>query len=212
MDVLNELKKAKLVAIMRGIPSDKAVETVEAMKKGGVYCCEVTFNQKTTDHSETLKSIELIKKTFGDEVLVGAGTVLTVEQVELAHKAGAAYMISPDTNPEVIKRTKELGCISIPGAMTPTEIMTAWNCGADIVKVFPAGDLGTSYIKAISAPISHVPLIAVGGVNTKNARDFLDAGYIGLGIGSALANKKLVEAGKFDEITKVAEEYAAAVK
>ena len=212
MDILNELKKAKLVAIMRGIPSEKAVETVEAMKKGGIYCCEVTFDQKAADYSETLKSIELIKKTFGDEVLVGAGTVLTVEQVELAFKAGAAYMISPDTNPEDIKRTKELGAVSIPGAMTPTEIMTAWNCGADIVKVFPAGDLGTSYIKAISAPISHVPLIAVGGVNTKNARDFLDAGYIGLGIGSALANKKLVEAGKFDEITKVAEEYAAAVK
>jgi len=211
MDVLTELQQAKLVAIMRGIHSDKVIETVVAMKKGGIYCCEVTFDQRSNDFSETLKSIELIIKTFGDEVLVGAGTVLTVEQVDLAFKAGAAYIISPDTNPDVIKRTKELGMISIPGAMTPTEISSAWNSGADIVKVFPAGDLGTDYIKAISAPLSHVPLLAVGGVNTNNAREFLDIGCVGLGIGSALANKKLIEAGKFDEITKVAKEYIAAI-
>jgi len=212
MDIIGKLREAKLVAIMRGIPVEYVCKTVEAMKKGGVYCCEVTFDQKSKDNFNTLKSIELIKDTFGDDVLVGAGTVLTPQQAVDAYSAGAAYMISPDMNPAVIQKTKELGAVSIPGAMTPTEIMSAWNYGADVVKVFPAGDLGVGYIKSISAPISHVPLIAVGGVNEKNAKDFLDAGCVGLGIASALANAKRVIAGEFDKITEVAKIYADAVK
>ncbi|MBR7082163.1 MAG: bifunctional 4-hydroxy-2-oxoglutarate aldolase/2-dehydro-3-deoxy-phosphogluconate aldolase [Oscillospiraceae bacterium] len=210
MDAFERIKKAKLVAIIRGVPEEKVLKTVEAMKRGGVSCCEVTFDQRADDFSYTARAIERIRRAFGDEITVGAGTVLTAEQVEIAYDAGAVYIISPDVNAEVIKRTKELGMVSIPGAMTPTEITAAWRLGADIVKVFPAGELGAGYIKAVATPISHVPLLAVGGIGVKNARNFLDAGCIGVGVSSTIVNRARIDAGDFDAITKIAREYVDA--
>ncbi len=212
MDILKELKQAKLVSIMRGVPVDEVVNTVKAMQAGGIKCIEVTFDARSEDLTPTLKSIELIRTTFGDSVLVGAGTVLNVRQVNAAFDAGALYMISPNTDVDVIAETKRLGCVSIPGALTPTEAMTAWNAGADFVKMFPAGVLGTGYIKAVCAPLSHIPFLAVGGINEKNARDFIEAGCVGLGIGDALANKKLIAAHDFARITEIAKAYVDAVK
>ena len=132
--------------------------------------------------------------------------------MELAAKAGAKYIISPDVNVEVIRRTRELGLVSMPGAMTPSEVMTAHNAGADYVKLFPAGELGTSYVKAIRAPISHVKLLAVGGINEKNVADYMAAGMCGAGVGDNLANKKWIEAGEFHKITETARELLAAAK
>jgi 2-dehydro-3-deoxyphosphogluconate aldolase/(4S)-4-hydroxy-2-oxoglutarate aldolase len=137
---------------------------------------------------------------------VGAGTVTSVELAELAHSAGAKFIISPDSNPAVIRRTKELGMVSLPGALTPSEAMIAHNAGADFVKLFPISDLGVGYVKAVRAPLSHIDFMAVGGVNTDNLKSFLDAGCVGAGIGGCLVNKKWVEAGEFDKITQVAEE------
>lgn len=207
-NVMEMILKEKIVAIIRGIHSNYIIDTVTALVNGGIHCVEVTFNAKSEEASrDTLLSIRKIKEHFGDEVAVGAGTVLTVENVEDAFEAGAEFMISPNSNKEVIRKTKELGLISIPGAVTPTEIIEAYEMGADIVKLFPAATLGLGYIKAVTGPINHIPLTAVGGVNAENAKDFIEAGCVGVSVGGNLVNRKLIEAGSFDEITKLAKEY-----
>jgi len=124
--------------------------------------------------------------------------------LELAKNAGAQFIVSPDTNEKVIRATVEGGMVSMPGAMTATEVLTAYSYGADFVKLFPIGNLGSSYVKAISAPINHVRLLAVGGVNENNIKEFLDAGAVGAGVGGNLVNKKWIAAGEFDKITDLA--------
>ena len=138
---------------------------------------------------------------------VGAGTVLNVSQVEAAHSAGAEFVVSPNTNAAVIKRTKELGMLSIPGAMTPTEILSAHELGADLVKLFPTASLGLRYVKDIMEPISHVKIIATAGINEENLRDFLDAGIAGAGICGRLTDRKLIEQGNWEEFTRRAETF-----
>ncbi|MFH5835918.1 bifunctional 4-hydroxy-2-oxoglutarate aldolase/2-dehydro-3-deoxy-phosphogluconate aldolase [Proteiniclasticum sp. C24MP] len=210
-NVMEMILKEKIVAIIRGIHSDYIVDTVAALVNGGIHCVEVTFNAKSEEASrDTLLAIRKIREHFGDEVAVGAGTVLTVDNVVDAYEAGAEFMISPNSNRDVISKTKELGLISIPGAVTPTEIIDAYEMGADIVKLFPAATLGLGYIKAVTGPINHIPLTAVGGVNAENAKDFIEAGCVGVSVGGNLVNRKLIEAGRFDEITLLAKEYKLA--
>lgn len=211
--VLNKILEGKIVAIVRGISSDKIVDLVEAMVKGGVNCVEVTFDQSSEEGKQnTLKAIKAIADNFGDRVCVGAGTVMTVEQVRQAVEVGAEYIISPNIDPEVIAETKRLDKVSIPGAFTPTETAYAYSLGADIVKLFPAGILGTAYIKALKAPLKHIPVTAVGGVNPSNCAEFVKAGCVGVGVGGNLVSADLVNAGKFDEITAVAKAYTDALK
>jgi len=210
-NTMNMILDSKIIAIIRGISSDKMIDTVQALKDGGIVCVEVTFNAKSEEISrDTLKSISMIKEHFGDSIAVGAGTVLTVQDVRQAAGAGAEYMISPNTNEAVIHETKRLGLISIPGAVTPTEIIHAYDVGADIVKLFPAAALGLEYIKALTGPITHIPLTAVGGVNAENAHAFIQAGCVGVSVGGNLVNKKLIEAGDFEAIKKLAQEYKIA--
>lgn len=205
---LEMILDSKLVAISRGIHSDKIIPTVRALKAGGIRCVEVTFSAKSEEESrDTLRAIALLKQEFGDSIALGAGTVLTPLQVNAAAEAGAAYIISPDSNEEVIKETKKLGLVSIPGALTPTEVIRAHNLGADIVKLFPAASLGMGYIKALLGPITHIPITAVGGVNAQNAQDFIDIGCVGVSVGGNLVNKQLVDAGDFDAIRALAAEY-----
>lgn len=211
--VLNTILEKKIIAIVRGIPTDSIVELGEAMYRGGVCCIEVTFDQ-TSDETkkETLRSISLLSERLGDRCCIGAGTVMTPEQVRLAADAGAKYIISPNTDPLVIAETKKLGLISIPGAMTPTEAAYAYSVGADIVKLFPAGILGPAYIKALRAPLKHIPFTAVGGINAANCVEFFKAGCVGIGVGGNLVSAKLVAESRFDEITKTALEYTEAIK
>ena len=212
-EVLDRILEGKIVAIVRGIPSDEIVGLAEALVKGGISCIEVTFDQSSAEKArDTLKAISNMRQALGDRVCVGAGTVMSVEQVEAAATAGAEYMISPNTNAAVIKRTKELNKVSIPGAMTPSEVAEAYEQGADIVKMFPAGILGCAYIKAVKAPLKHIPVTAVGGVNPGNCADFIRAGAVGVGVGGNLVSPQLVREGRFEEITAIARSYTDALK
>ena len=204
-NVIETIKKEKLIAIVRGIAPEKCLKVAGALYAGGFRLVEITIDQKTPDSwATTAAAIKAISEAYSGTMEVGAGTVTSVELVELAASAGAKYIISPDTNIDVIKRTRELGLVSMPGALTPTEILTAYNNGADFVKLFPIANLGSAYVKAVRAPISHVPMMAVGGVNETNLREYLDLGMCGAGIGGNLVNKKWVENGEFEKITEVA--------
>ena len=173
---------------------------------------EVTFDQSdTAAHAQTAAAIHAIKAHMGERMLVGAGTVTTPSLVEMAKEAGAEYIVSPDIRPAVIERTRELGMVSLPGALTPTEINNAYDAGADFVKVFPAAQLGPAYIKAVRGPLNHIPLLAVGGVNEKNIADFIKAGCCGAGVGGNLVNKQWIAAGEWDRITALAKEFVEAV-
>lgn len=211
-EVFKRILDEKIVAIVRGIPSSKIVGLATALEKGGVTCIEVTFDQSSEEKArDTLAAIKAIKEQLGDRICVGAGTVMTPGQVRLAVEAGAEYMISPNVDEDVIRETKRLDKVSIPGAMTATEVAFAYKCGADIVKMFPAGILGTGYIKAVKAPLKHIPVTAVGNVTVENCADFIKAGAVGVGVGGNLVSAKLVDEGKFDEITAAAKAYVEAI-
>ena len=192
---------------------EKVLPIAEALYRGGIRFIEVTFDLKSPENfAATTRAIRSISDRFGSDMLAGAGTVVSAELVEMACDAGALYIISPNTDESVIRRTKEKGMVSIPGALTPSECLIAHNAGADFIKLFPAGELGAGYIKALAAPLGHLRLLAVGGVNEKNIPDFLKAGVIGFGIGSELTNKAWIEAGEFQKITELAKRYVQAVK
>lgn len=206
--VLKEIEKDRIVAILRGLTAEEAVKTAEAFGAGGLKLIEVTFDQKAgPDYSSTLDAIRGIRALEETGVLVGAGTVLSPTQVDLACDAGAQYIITPNTDPEVILRAVERGMVVISGAMTPSEAVQAYKAGADYVKIFPAEVLGAPYIKAIHAPLSHIPLLAVGGVNENNMKEFLDAGAVGFGIGGNLVRKAWIKAGEYEKLTDLAALY-----
>ena len=212
MTPLEYVQKRKIVAIVRGLSPQYLVRLGHALEEGGIGLMEVTYNQRAPETwKDTAAGIEAVGKEFGDRLLVGAGTVITLEQVSMTCNAGGRYLVTPCTQPEIIRAGKALGLGLYPGALTPTEILTAYNAGADAVKVFPAGNLGPGYIKAVRAPLAHIPLMAVGGVNEKNAADFMRAGCVGLGVGGNLVNKDWIENGEWDKITALAKEFMKAV-
>ena len=210
--VIAEIIKGKLIAIVRGMAEDQIVPIAKAIRAGGITMLEVTFNQADPgSFAATARAISAIRKTFGDAGYAGAGTVLTIQQLEMAAEAGAQYIISPDANPEIIMKTREIGLVSIPGAMTPSECAAAHNTGADFVKLFPLGNLGAGYLKAIRAPLSHIKFLGVGGISEKNVGEYLAAGAVGFGVGGNLVNKEWISEGRFDLITELAVKYVEAV-
>ena len=206
-ELIARIREEKLIAICRGVEASQCLRVAEALWEGGFRFVEITFDQRRPESWQTTAdAIAAVAGQFRGRMEAGAGTVVSVPLAELAAQAGARYIISPDVNPAVIRRTKELGLISMPGALTPTEAMTAVEAGADFVKLFPISELGVGYVKALRAPLSHIDFMAVGGVNAENLRAFLDAGCVGAGIGGCLVNRKWIEAGEFDKITRMAAE------
>ncbi len=202
MDIKELVLHDKVIVIVRRIYGDTLLKLAEAMCNGGIHLMELTFDQSNPDCiTATGESIAQLKERFGTEMHFGAGTVLNHDQVAAAKQAGCEYIISPNVNADVIKCTKELGLVSIPGAMTPSEILTAHDLGADFVKLFPAGYLGIPYIKDVRAPISHVKLVATGGVKEENFADFLKAGMIGAGISGRLTDKTCIAENNYAELT-----------
>ena len=208
MTTFDKILAGGIITIIRGLSPDCAEKTVEAIHAGGLHLAEITFDQ-TAPPKVTADIIRTLSRQFEGKVLIGAGTVMTLEQLHAAYNAGAAYIISPNADSSVIREKKRLGLLSMPGAYTATEVARCYAEGADIVKVFPSDSAGPGYIKALRGPLHHIPLAAVGGVNLDNIRDFFDAGACCVGIGSNIVSKQAVQAGDFDRIRLLAAAYAA---
>ena len=211
--IIDLIEQEKIIAIVRGAEPEQCKAVAQALYAGGIRLMEITYDQRRPETWQaTANTIGALAREYEGRMFVGAGTVTSPELVELTAKAGGAFIISPDTDVAVIKKTRELGLVSMPGAMTPSEIKTAHNAGADFVKLFPVGSLGAGYLKAVKAPLSHIKLMAVGGVNEENAAEFLKAGAAGLGVGGNLAKKAWIEAGEFEKLTAAAKALVEAVR
>ena len=211
--IINAVNAEGLIVIVRGIEREKLIPLAEAMYAGGVRLLELTFSANgSVSDEETAENIKMLAEHFSGRMLIGAGTVLCEKQVELTAKAGGKFIISPDVCPEVIKKTREMGLVSMPGALTPTEIQTAHKCGADFVKVFPAGNLGVDYMKSIMAPLSHIKMLAVGGINLDTLPAYKKIGVAGFGLSSNIIDKKKVDEGDFLAITALAKKYVDLIK
>lgn len=211
--LIEEIENEKIIVIVRGVERNKLIPIAEAIYRGGIKFLEITYsaNGEVSDE-ETKENIRLLANHFGGRMHIGAGTVLTEKQAELTKQAGGEFVISPDTNPKVIKRTKELGMVSMPGALTPSEIQLAHISGADFVKLFPVSNLGIDYVRAVKAPLSHIRLLAVGGVDLSNIPGYLDIGVCGFGIGSNIVSGKLIGQNDYKGLEELAKKYVSAVK
>lgn len=206
-EIVKILLEARVTAIVRGIPAEALVKTADALLEGGVRCIEVTF-----DTPGAVEMIRTLKEKYAGRMLVGAGTVLDTETCRTAILAGADFILSPTLNTEVIRMCNRYGRAAVPGVMTPTEILTALEAGADIVKVFPAGALGAAYIKDVKGPLKQACIMAVGGVSLENTTDLFRAGASCVGVGSNLVSKALIQSGSFDGITERAKAFTEAAK
>lgn len=202
MSDLMRIKEGGIVAIIRGQQSEKIVPIIEALWKGGIRTVEVT-----ADTPGVTTAIEEAVKTFGNEMFIGAGTVLDPETAKQVIQSGAKFIISPTVNPETIRLTKRYGALSIPAAMTPTEILTAFEAGSDIIKVFPAGSLGPSYIKDLKGPLPQIPLLPTGGVTLENMEAYFQAGASAVGIGGSLVSGNMRD-DELSSLTSRAKLYA----
>ena len=200
LEQMQQIEACGIVAIIRANSADELIEAAAAIHAGGVDVIEVTM---TTPNA--LQVINDVSTTYGDTVLVGAGSVLDAETARAVMLAGADFVVSPVTKPDVIEICNRYGKVVIPGAFTPTEILMAWETGADYVKVFPSSGVGADYIKDVKAPLPQIPLVPTGGINAENAADFISAGATALGVGSALVNNQLIAAGEIATLTERAE-------
>jgi 2-dehydro-3-deoxyphosphogluconate aldolase/(4S)-4-hydroxy-2-oxoglutarate aldolase len=207
-DVLKKVAEVGLMPVVRAQSSDEAMKVVDAIREGGVPVLEITMTVPGA-----IGLMEQMARRFGKEVVLGAGTVLDPETARACILSGAAFVVSPALNRATIEMCRRYSVAVLPGALTPTEVLTAWEAGADVVKVFPCGALGgASYIKSLKAPLPHVEMIPTGGVSVKTAADFIKAGSMALGVGADLVDTKAIREGNARAVTEKAREYVRLVQ
>lgn len=207
-DVLARIREVGLVPVIRAESADEAAQAIDAIRAGGVPILEITMTVPGA-----VRLIEDVSRRYGTEAVVGAGTVLDAETARACILAGARFVVSPSLNLETIACCRRYGVAVLPGALTPTEVVTAWQAGADMVKVFPCGAVGgASYIRALKAPLPQIDLVPTGGVSLQTAADFIKAGATALGVGADLVDMKALREGQGALITAKARELVAVVR
>jgi 2-dehydro-3-deoxyphosphogluconate aldolase / (4S)-4-hydroxy-2-oxoglutarate aldolase len=205
-DVLEWIKQQGLLAVIRGPSVELTIRMVEALVAGGVKGIEITYS---TPNAEVVV-IEL-KKKFGEEILLGMGTLTQPQQVESAKAAGAFFLVSPICEPSLLKTMAASGLVTMAGALTPTEVFQAYSLGSDVVKIFPGSLTGPSYIKALKGPFPYIPMMPTGGVSEGNVKEWFTAGVVAVGAGSELCPPALAKEGRFDEITRKAASFVKVI-
>jgi 2-dehydro-3-deoxyphosphogluconate aldolase/(4S)-4-hydroxy-2-oxoglutarate aldolase len=204
---LKQLKDSGIVAVIRKPAYSKVLQITDALVSGGVGALEVTL-----DTERAYDIIAQLKERYEGKVLVGAGTVLDELTAKEAIEAGADFIFSPILDEATIRLTNHYGRISIPGVMTPTEIVKGYQYGADLLKIFPGSSLGVNYIKELSAPLGHIPMMPTGGITLDNAGSFIRAGAVAVGIGSSLTDMKAIAENRYDKLTQLAQKFRLEIK
>jgi len=207
-DVLKRIEEVGVIPVVRAASSDEAIAVAEAIGEGGIPLLEITMTVPGA-----VGVIAELNKRYGSEVLVGAGTVLDAEAARACIDAGAQFVVSPALNLQTIEHCRKAGIAIFPGALTPTEVVTAWQAGADAVKVFPCSAVGgAKYLGALKAPLPQIKLVPTGGVSLATAKDFIAAGAWALGVGADLVNTKAMQAGDRQSVVDAARNYVTAVR
>lgn len=205
--VLACIKKTGIIAIVRGTKEEEIISLAQALYAGGIKAIEVTCN--TPGYLEMIRTLV---GTLGDKMTIGAGTVLSPAAAQMVMDAGASFVLAPDLNPAVVQLVHQNQKLAIPGVTTPTEVMSAYRLGVDVVKLFPAGPLGAAYVKNLRGPFHNLAIIAVGGINLANIGGFVEAGAVAFGIGGELIDKQALATGNYAAITEKAQKFMAIVK
>jgi 2-dehydro-3-deoxyphosphogluconate aldolase/(4S)-4-hydroxy-2-oxoglutarate aldolase len=206
-DQLSRVHSSGIIAVIRAASGELLADVAEALLAGGVDVMEVTF---TVPRAHQV--LERVAERLGNRILLGAGTVLDTETARIALLSGAEFIVSPTVNTDVIQLCRRYDKLVLPGALTPTEVLTAWEAGADIVKIFPSDLTGPAYLKALAGPLPQVRMMPTGGVNLQTAADFLKAGAFALGIGGSLVDPQAVAAGDLKKIESLAKQYVEIVR
>jgi 2-dehydro-3-deoxyphosphogluconate aldolase/(4S)-4-hydroxy-2-oxoglutarate aldolase len=205
--ILSSIIDIGIVPVVRTTSAENAVKAIEAIYRGGIRAAEITMTVPGA-----LKALEKVADQFGDKIVLGAGTVLDPETARASMLAGAEFFVTPSLKLATIEMVRRYSKVMMPGALTPTEVLTAWEAGADIVKIFPCGNVGgPKYIRALRAPFPHIEMIPTGGVNLETAGEFLKAGACAVAVGGELVDAKSVAEGRFDVIEERARQYLAVI-
>jgi 2-dehydro-3-deoxyphosphogluconate aldolase/(4S)-4-hydroxy-2-oxoglutarate aldolase len=206
-EMLEKVKELGLLAVIRGPSAELTVKMVEALIAGGVLGIEITYS---TPNAEQV--VRTLSKMFGSHIILGMGTLTKPEQTLSAKEAGANYLVSPVCEPGLVKSMVDSGLLTMAGALTPTEVLQAYNLGSDVVKIFPGSLGGPAYVKALKGPFPYIPMMPTGGVSANNVAEWFATGVVAVGAGSELCPPQLAKEGKFDEITRRAAEFVQVVK